>query len=528
MYKVMIVDDDFPVIEFLQKTVPWSEIDLTVTGAFTDGERALEHAKTEGVPDILVTDIGMPKMNGLELIAQLQKVKPDVHCVILSCHDEFKYAQQAVKLGVNDYILKETMDTETIVDTLNSLCQMLNDERKKSVEFAYFKRLVTQNHRTIFNSLNGLGRQKHFIRHFELDFSRWAYAPVLISVDGYRSALQRFQSDDVLLYAVQNIVKEVVSDEKFGIVCFRHIPSMGIVLLIPDDRPITPLLQKVQRRISDYLRITVSCMIEKACRTANQLNETFHQLLTSSADYRFYLRENSLIALNDQPLISGENLFLEYSNAYEELYQAILSEDRERLAQALSTQITRIRTKRYRAEVVKEWFLKMLLDIQLKAVSVPFRDDQHHERANDILHTAIGQINSLDELQAFAFRSMQKMMVIISRMRQQPKRLEVLKAQQYVLKHLDKKITQEEVAAMLHFNTSYFSRLFKRETGESFSRYVMTMKMERAKDYLRTSTKTVEEISHALGYENKGYFFKLFKQYTGMTPAQYAGREQLS
>ena len=98
MINVMLVDDDEPVLEFLSEAIPWASLSMQVSGAWENGSIALERA-LECMPDIVLTDINMPIMAGLELTRRLKELEPAVRIVILSCLDEFKYAQQAVKLG---------------------------------------------------------------------------------------------------------------------------------------------------------------------------------------------------------------------------------------------------------------------------------------------------------------------------------------------------------------------------------------------------------------------------------------------
>src|SRR5690625_6702533 len=109
MYNVILVDDDYPVLEFLSEEVDWDLIGLHLQSIHENGVSALEHALNE-MPDILVTDIGMPKMNGLELTEKLKNKNTNLQVAILSCHNEFEYAQRAITLNVQDYIIKESID----------------------------------------------------------------------------------------------------------------------------------------------------------------------------------------------------------------------------------------------------------------------------------------------------------------------------------------------------------------------------------------------------------------------------------
>jgi two-component system, response regulator YesN len=127
MYEVVLVDDDVIVIEFLMKVIPWHEYGYQVVASFQDSNEALTFLR--GNPyDVLITDIGMPKLNGIELIEQLKNSNINSYNIILSCHDEFTFAQQAIKLEAYDYILKESMEESNIIALLERLKNKLDQE----------------------------------------------------------------------------------------------------------------------------------------------------------------------------------------------------------------------------------------------------------------------------------------------------------------------------------------------------------------------------------------------------------------
>ena len=113
MYKVMLVDDDYPVLEFLSEMINWAELGLILQSIHVNGLSALHEAE-EDMPDILITDIGMPKLNGIELTKLLKEKNPSLIVTILSCHNEFKFAQQALKLKVQEYILKDNQPASLV------------------------------------------------------------------------------------------------------------------------------------------------------------------------------------------------------------------------------------------------------------------------------------------------------------------------------------------------------------------------------------------------------------------------------
>ncbi|WHZ03673.1 response regulator [Neobacillus sp. YX16] len=144
MYKVMLVDDDFPVIEMLSELIEWEKLGVTLHSTHENGKSAFEKASEE-MPDILITDIGMPQMNGIELTKQLKEINPNLQVVILSCHTEFKFAKQALNLRVQDYLVKDMFDSEEFCQVIKKIVENL--ERKDSQNFVY----INQNTVNIFN-----------------------------------------------------------------------------------------------------------------------------------------------------------------------------------------------------------------------------------------------------------------------------------------------------------------------------------------------------------------------------------------
>ncbi|MFP7299371.1 helix-turn-helix domain-containing protein [Neobacillus niacini] len=147
MYDVVLVDDDVIVIEFLKKVIPWNDYGFQVAAHFQDSSDAYRYL-LDNPFDVLITDIGMPKLNGIELIGKLKEASIHSYNVILSCHDEFTFAQQAIKLDAYDYILKESMEESIIIDLLERLKEKIDQERYSSNQHAKvtkFLEMTTRN-----------------------------------------------------------------------------------------------------------------------------------------------------------------------------------------------------------------------------------------------------------------------------------------------------------------------------------------------------------------------------------------------
>ena len=120
MKRVLIVDDDFLVRTYLKQMIAWEEHDFYIVGDAKNGQEALELLQHDGA-DIVIADMSMPIMDGIELTRRVKKVSPRTHILILSCHDDFVYVKEAMKLGIDDYLLKNNLTEKTLLEALNKI-----------------------------------------------------------------------------------------------------------------------------------------------------------------------------------------------------------------------------------------------------------------------------------------------------------------------------------------------------------------------------------------------------------------------
>jgi two-component system, response regulator YesN len=175
-------------------------------------------------------------------------------------------------------------------------------------------------------------------------------------------------------------------------------------------------------------------------------------------------------------------------------------------------------------ETAKDWVLKLLLDLKLKLQSLHYVRPAYSMNA---LHKDVLELETLLELEHWLIACFLGILSASADLGERGKCKSVVEALQYVAVNLDKRIGLEEMAEQLYLNPSYFSRLFKRETGETFIEYVTRMKMERARELLDRTQEPLCVICEGLGYDSQSYFIKIFKAYNGFTPVEYRKRRSM-
>lgn len=536
MYKVMLVDDDYPVLDLVNYAIDWEALGLQVIGLHENGVSALEAAERE-MPDIVITDIGMPQMDGLELISRLKEMKPNLRAAIFSCHSEFEYARQAVKLQVQDYLLKDTLDPGDIRTLLTGFIKSLNEEHELQSKQLRMERLVDRNRSlmkekfiraTLQQPLLDIGKWKVELESFGLPLrGEETIVPVVGFVDDFRSAKLRFQSDEVLRFALDNVMEETILQSGLTAVHFHYSAQETVLLAsfqgglkVNGYDEIRKLILQLQEAVGT-LKLSMSFLIGESCAAPEGIKASIIQIRQDVLS-RFYRPKGAILRAGGNVPGSVHDLFAGFHQASEDLRELIIGKRVGEVGATVNGWLTEAEKHMLDPAVVKDWVLKLLLDMRLKLQSV--LDYRPSGGANVLPNEAL-ELDTLSELKEWMIGQCLSIIAADHYAGGSTKRTEIAEACQYVAVRLDRKITLEEVAEQLYMNPSYFSRLFKKETGETFIEYVTRMKMHRAKELLETTATPVGKICETLGYDNQSYFIKLFKSFSGLTPVEY--RSQL-
>lgn len=549
MYKVIVVDDDYPMLEFLSAVTPWERLGLQLAGTFQDGLAAWE-AGQKIAPDIVIADIGMPGIDGLELIRRMKELNPSTRTVVISCHDEFEYARQALKLGVTEYLLKETLHPKDVEELLQRVTAELDAEQLAQQSAEELHLLVQQNHlwrkesflrKTIEQPVLNVSNWLSEAESVGLEFRRHAYLPVLGFINRYADVMERYVHGDILTYAVEKMyvehaegIKNVESPRSDGSAAFRPelTPFYGKwhIFWFPIADPIVSnAYDEAEARVFDmhqlylrYLKINMSFWMGTPCRNHQDVIDVFSRFRESETE-RFYEPEGSIRRRppNRRPAGEAEQLTAAYPEALQQFKAAFLEQDAGKAEAVVNEWMQHAQEEHYPPEALKEWLLNLLFETQLQQRAMHPDSGRYTQ---DNMYRMLAGMDSLEHVRVWLTTSMREMISQSAAALSVTKRKEIRDAKLYIHRHAERKVTLEEVAGHLHLNASYFSRLFKREEGVTFVEYVTRVKIERAKAMLDEGARNVEEISAALGYEHKSYFTKLFRQVVGMTPREYRSR----
>ena len=537
MYRVIIADDEPKVLLLIEKLIDWDGLGLTLVARAGDGISALEAIAREQ-PDIVITDIRMPGYDGIELIARAKAMKPTIDFIIISGYRHFEYAQKAIRFGVEDYLLKPLKALE-INQTLRKMIETYQArDRAKQIEVDYSVRVENETqrlHAQLMAELVAAARGDEWPSlslaalnaKYELDLQPAFFQVFVVKADVHFDSLNP-KLRKLLLEKSAGVVREALQ----GKCCVNlMLPTDdGVFVLVNFDETQQKPLRKIWTAIIDALqsqselfdRIRVSIGVGR--QSANWL------------EMPLSLREAQAALANR--LILGAGRVLDRVGELDPtatVSRVVSASIRKRLLSAVEIL----------NPVELEAVLK-LIEYDLASTSAPDLTGKAIgaicDEVMQILHFGLKSQNAVDDWVAlhrvgfaekFSMCNAQKEVFALLRsdaatliehvtaLRKNESNKPIREAQKHIQANFSQPISLEAISQRAGFNPSYFSALFKKETGMNFLEYVSDVRIKEAKRLLADPRKTIAEVSEDVGYSDVKHFSKLFTRITGIHPSKY-------
>lgn len=489
VYRVLIVDDELPTQRFVQNIVEKYTSGYRIAGICSSGEQALALLSCQPI-DLLITDISMHGMNGVELAKQARAALPGIHILIISGYGEFEYAQGAIQAGVDDYIVKP-VNLNKIVAVLESIREKLDAERQEQIGVL----------------LPAVACGQPFAKE---------KASGLFGSQGFRFALIRWGNLDMTMPRALSATSLILpADEVFFVLRGRDDDER--VLVCPDDSP-EVFLTNLSVYATQPGRLSAWTAIYSA---AAQPIERLHSFLEGALDMLYH-----------RVVISKHQIL--------QLTGGVANEEKMRLPAADLKQLSYFMTTG-KTHMIKNYFVS--LAVRWEHAQMPQRQAWHmcrqiihqiaalnqpiYNRMEDILqkfNEMIQCTNSYGDL----MNSLYSLLFENGSVRD--KKLSVRElyayAVQYVTENYAQPLSMQSVCDEIGISQTYLSRLFRKYSDTTFNAFLTRCRMEAAKTLLREKPNLLlRDVAACVGYEDSSYFTKVFHQYTGLTPSQFASGE---
>ena len=533
MYKVLLVDDETLIREAISENIQWEEIGFSFMGACENGKQAMEAIEKEQ-PDLLLTDINMPFVDGMELTKFVYENYPDTKVIIISGFDEFEYAKNAVKYQVLEYILKPITPME-FTETLLRVKKMF-DERKESqrdmkkIRSAYVSNLPMVQGRYLHNLLNGtvdyakLDEKQEELR---LNLSAGCYNTALVEGDSLEPFTSQYANvkDELALFAVYNITAEIVASENCGI-AFQGTDEKTAILFMGDEEEslkikMKQILPKIHQAMEEFLQIQVTIAVGKSVKRLEELPDSFAKT-KSALEYKFMLGGNQIIEAEEYEEIRNSAKHIDIFEWASQMATTIRTNKIEEISQKTEQFVEQVKLSYVNKNRSFVYVQNLVLSvINLLELPEELEDEIYSQERNFMKQ--IYDCENLDEIELRLRGTFRYICNLMSNQRDSYGKRQAMLALDYIEKnYADSSVTLNSVCTALAMSTSYFSSVFKNYTGETFIESLTKKRMEKAKILLEQGNLKTYEIAEAVGFSDAHYFSVAFKKAVGKTPTEYA------
>lgn len=518
MIKLLIAEDELLSLEDLEN-LSWDSVGIDAVFTAENGAVAYELALIEK-PEIILTDIQMPKMGGLELSEKLSSILPETKFIFLTAHDNFDYAKAAVENQVLSYILKP-FDEEELLATVKKAADIVKTERDKSSYHTYIvKQLERSRHFLMgyfFGALESNDKDvNNLLQILNITRPKAYYTAIVITLAAPQKESVFTDNYQTFMQITQLLIKE---DEEV----LSFFNTSHLVYFVGDAAPFSPTeAQNITLKLADIAKsyldknqhtnylITIgnSAAGIKNCETA------YHSAL-NAISYSFYLGFNTIICVED---VESSNSVGYFQAIQDEQFFNLVKAGNFEGARFLLHRIFRSFSENQLAvNEVQHICHSILVRLAICLLQCGQNPDFLFNKTNAL--DVIRQYTSIKDLETFMINILDVVTSNIAINHSQRDKELITSIKEYI--NANPKTSLTKIAEHFHHSPNYLSSIFSKETGDTIKNYIINVRMNYAKELLKNSPRSIGQIATDVGYKTQQHFCNVFNKATGMTPSDY-------
>lgn len=522
-WRVLIVDDEFRIGRLIKKLIHWDEFALECVDVVDNGGTAFEIIQSVRCPDVVITDIRMPKINGLELIAMTREIHKNMKFVVISGYKEFEYAHQALQYGVEDYLLKPVNEEE-----LNRVLKKISDELtvqwRSEREHQLLKETISESRHIIKRDFlkNIIETEEPEEVDDRVEFQGEIYRGMNIKLDYVDYNKKDKKQDKLTITRIEEIVERILKvDTEEVLLCEKE--NLHIYCLFNYDfskkKNIKNSINDILIEIKDYLmgfeqyEVSIGIGMERK----------------EFAEIRFSIKEAHRAVGNRIKQGVGRVIYAEtiHPGTGEEEY--LTEEEKDWIRGSIESysvdKLDQCINQMYSNYIIQDdQDCSVCYDMAEELVNYFFsqvQEQEENERERKETLSNCQHCYTISALKKVLKNNLGKFVEESKEAAEAESVKPIRQAQKYMEEHYNEKIVLEDLAEIVGLNPVYFSVLFKKETGINVSAYLLNVRMEKAKEFLCNTNETIAAIGDRVGYKDSRYFSQTFAKQVGVKPALY-------
>ncbi len=541
LYIIILVDDEEEVRKSIIRKIDWQAVGFTVVGDAENGEDALE--KIEALePDVVLTDIRMPYMDGLTLAEKIRQKYPSMKIVIFSGYDDFEYAKRAIKLNVTEYILKP-VNVEELTAILRKIQASLDEEieQKRDVSLLrenYKRSLPILREQFLKDLVSRQMDEKIVAERLEqydiplVGAKKWISIAVKVELSAVSGEviLPLHEERDLIPISVMQIIEENLKRYcRFSLFSFSGAADAEIAgsVAVDDSNSQTGLidiLSDICKEIRKILMIPVTIGIGHSRTELGLIYESFQSAL-DALGYRAIVGSGSTIYINDvEPVNTGKLQFTAEDESA--LVQAVKFGPEEKIRAVTDQILSRMSDAKVHARQYQTYILSVANCLVQLIQQYDLEMDElfADSKVGPDPFMMIQQVMNREKFSKWLLGATLKINGAMNTERDNTTRQSMERAKQYIMENYqDPDLSVEQICRTLHMSPAYFSTMFKKATGQTYIGYLTDVRLNKAVELLNMTDDKTYVIASKVGYQEQNYFSYVFKKKFGVSPTKFRG-----
>lgn len=497
MKKVMLIEDEELILEGLTNILDWKDLNMEVVHKAHNGEEALRCWESQPV-DIVVTDIEMPVMGGLELLHEIRNIDKRVRFIILTGYDEFEYARKAIYLDVEDYILKP-IDEEKLELTLRRACNKLDDiDRKKAINI--------DDEAGWLCFLRGLLEKEEEEKYLEI-------LPKITTGQSVYGAVMKIEIESLQAVKISDLLVELQKAEKNLRIIYLSSDSLLMLLYTDGDEvEVYKFFLSLQNKIESTYDVFTFISLARPFTDYQYLPACYREIMKLQK-YQIIEGYGSCVTPRTIRNRKSEDILIDDGT----LRKMIFKKDKE----AALSYIEDLFINNVKKNVAVEDIFQMALQIAMILQNIKSEYNLNDRKNMQNLVEIIDRIYHAEDLFAIKTIFIGEIIQIIDYLHEDDSQYTPVVKQ--IMAEVEKKYKEDMNLKMLSYkynmNASYLGQIFQKEVGCSFAQYLSNKKNGAAKDLILNTNMKINDIAKEVGYQDTSYFYRKFKKCYGVSPA---------
>lgn len=534
MIDVLIVDDEKKIREGISKNIDWAAHGINICGAAAGGLEALDMIDMY-MPGIVITDISMSDMDGLELLEVINQTYPTVKVILISGYKEFEYARKAIALKAFSYLTKPINSQiliDKVLDAKDEIEKRISEVKINDVIRKKLRENILVVRDSFFTTLmEGRLRNRADIEsrgdflEINLNFSQFLVCVMAFEMGG---SIRNKNFYDISFYkaAIMSKTEEKIGD-MYKCYVFNMEERIGIMICsdLIEKSLLTDRLEQVKNWVNNNMGLSLSVGVGNVSGSIEKISLSYRTAI-DAIKYSVILGKNVIIDSDKIAETTKEKIAMEdfesiMSNNEDILTSSLKTGDRHMVRVCLDEiflsvgQIVRndIRQKERVVFLLAFYLTKILFSLEIQS-------HQYYGNESE-LYVVMNSMTSMDDIRNFMMDFYKEAMNEIEKNNKSHNSYLISQALKFIDVYQDSSVTLVSVAERLQIHPSYLSKIFRQETGESFSEHLIKNKMNSARHLLKTTNQKVYEVANSIGYKDVAHFTKLFKKFYGVSPTEY-------